>query len=81
MPPLQPNKHTNTMTMLFTTTNHFHINAHLNSLDAIEPTLSPNVTSSWVFLCLFPWVVHFEREMKRFVKKMIYAFLEILQNP
>jgi hypothetical protein len=69
------------MTMLSTTTNHFHSNAYLDFVDTIEPTLSPNLTSSWVFLCLFPWVVHFEREMRRFVKRLLYAFLEILQNP
>lgn len=27
------------------------------------------------------WVVHFERERRKFVKKLLHAFLEILQNP
>jgi hypothetical protein len=26
------------------------------------------------------WVVHFEREKRKFVKKLLHALLEILQN-
>ncbi len=36
---------------------------------------------SSILLCLFLWVVYLKGEMRRFVKKLLHALLEILRNP
>ncbi len=63
----------------FVATNPFLRNANLNSPYSIELNLSPNFIL--VLLCLFLWIMHFERERKSFVRKLLHAILHFFKKP